>query len=127
MNLAIVSCEKAVLTKKMVNMKKVVVPNTIHAKCAAMIHENNAYISSALNGRVLRMVSHLKWIFIRDQKPDAASSSSALLGRYMWGRWCGRRSRRGFAALAASGFGFGGVFEALGGESGWGDSWACGV
>jgi hypothetical protein len=102
----------------MVNMKKVVVPRTIQRKCAAMIHENSAYISSALNGRVLRMVSHLKWIFIRDQKPDAASSSSALLGRYMWGRWCGRRSRRGFAASDASGFGFGDALEALGGEFG---------
>ena len=60
------------------------------ATCAASTHENSAYISSALNLRLLRIVSHLNRTFMRDQKPDAAASSSALLGRYRCGTW-GRR------------------------------------
>lgn len=67
------------------------------------------------------MVSHLKWIDMRDQKPEAASKSSALLGRYMCGSECGRRSSKCLldaAEASVSGVGFGVDEDGLGGRSG---------
>lgn len=110
---------------------KVVVPSNSHAKWAARIHENRAYISSALNFRLLRMASHFRCIPVRDQKPEAASSNSALVGRFRCGRACGRRSKKCLLVLAecsASALGASrGVSEGLGGAFAWGERVACGA
>lgn len=73
------------------------------------------------------MVSHLKWILMRDQKPEAAASNSALLGRYRCGRWCGRRSRRCLGASGVSGCSSGAGLDDVGGALGWDEELACGA
>jgi hypothetical protein len=70
-------------------------------------------------------VSHLKRTFMRDQKPEAAASSSALEGRYRCGREWGRRSSRwclpdGCASLCEMGVSCAGGGGGVGGGGGGG-------